>query len=158
MADSVGVPTLYEWAGGMDALQKLTALFYARVPADTLLGPMFADMSPDHPEHVAFFIAEVLGGPAEYTSRHGGHVEMVVHHLRRHLTEPQRRRWMQLLLETADDIGLPDDPEFRSAFVAYLEWGSRLAVLNSQDGAEPPPADSPMPLWNWGAPGGPYQP
>ena len=23
----------------------------------------------------------------------------------------------------ADDAGLPDDPEFRAAFVAYVEWG-----------------------------------
>jgi hemoglobin len=36
----------------------------------------------------------------------------------------------------ADDAGLPDDPEFRSAFVAYLEWGTRLAQHNSQPGAE----------------------
>ena len=26
---------------------------------------------------------------------------------------------------------MPDDPEFRSAIVGYLEWGSRLAVINS---------------------------
>ena len=61
-----------------------------------------------------------------------------------------------------DDLfydGLPDDPEFRSAFVAYLEWGSRLAVINSQPGvpdSDPDPTD-PMPVWNWGAVGGPYR-
>ncbi len=31
--------------------------------------------------------------------------------------------------------GLPDDPEFRSAFAAYIEWGTRIAVTNSQPGA-----------------------
>ena len=31
---------------------------------------------------------------------------------------------------------MPDDPEFRSALVGYLEWGSRLAVINSQPGAD----------------------
>jgi hemoglobin len=51
---------------------------------------------------------------------------------------------------------LPDDPEFRSALVAYLEWGSRLAVLNSQPGAEAV-VDAPMPKWDWGVPGGPYR-
>ena len=34
----------------------------------------------------------------------------------------------------ADDAGLPDDPEFRSALLAYLEWGTRLAMQNSQAG------------------------
>ncbi len=34
-----------------------------------------------------------------------------------------------------DDAGLPDEPEFRSAFVADVEWGTRLALHNSQPGA-----------------------
>ena len=87
----------------------------------------------------------------------GGHVRMVSHHLGRMLTEPQRQRWVQLLLACADEIALPDDPEFRSAFVAYLEWGTRLAVLNSQPGVAEP-SSAPMPRWGWGVPGGPYQP
>jgi hypothetical protein len=56
-----------------------------------------------------------------------------------------------------DEISLVDDPEFRSAFVAYLEWGSRLAVINSQPGVPDPPR-APMPKWGWGIPGGPYRP
>ena len=60
---------------------------------------------------------------------------MIGRHLGRALTETQRKRWLDLLLECADEVGLPSDPEFRSAFVAYLEWGTRLAVLNSQPGA-----------------------
>lgn len=54
-----------------------------------------------------------------------------------------------LLLETADELRLPDDPEFRSALVGYLEWGSRLAVINSQPGVKAE-EDSPMPKWGWG--------
>ena len=56
----------------------------------------------------------------------------------RKLTEAQRRRWMDLMIDTADEVGLPADPEFRSAFVAYLEWGTRLAVMNSQEGEAAP--------------------
>ncbi len=40
--------------------------------------------------------------------------------------------------------------------MGYAEWGSRLAVENSQPGAEPP-AHAPVPRWGWGvAP--PYRP
>src|SRR5438046_1758035 len=73
---------------------------------------------------------------------------MISRHLDRHLTQPQRTQWVRLLLETADEVGLPDDPEFRSALVAYLEWGSRLAVLNSQPGATVE-SNAPMPHWAW---------
>ncbi len=51
--------------------------------------------------------------------------------------------------------GIPDDPEFRSALVAYLEWGSRLAVINSEPGVDVE-EDQPMPKWGWGEVGGPY--
>ena len=149
------VPTLYEWVGGIEALNRLTTRFYEHVKDDATLAPVFAHMGGDHPAHVAAFLAEVLGGPPAYTAQHGGHPHMIRSHLDRHLTQDQRRRWMALLLETADELGLPDDPEFRSALVGYLEWGSRLAVINSQPGATVD-EDAPMPRWTWGAPGGPY--
>lgn len=112
-------------------------------------------MGADHPEHVALFLAEVLGGPAVYSAHHGGHPEMVRHHLNRRLTTEQRKAWLALLLDTADELRLPDDPEFRSALVGYLEWGTRLAVLNSQPGAVVDDA-APMPRWGWGEVKGPY--
>jgi hemoglobin len=82
---------------------------------------------------------------------------MVTQHLNRKLSQEQRRRWVGLLLDTADEIGVPDDPEFRSAFVSYLEWGSRLAVINSQPGAVVD-ITAPMPTWGWGEVKGPYTP
>jgi hemoglobin len=106
---------------------------------------------------VALFLAEVLGGQAEYSRQRGGHATMVNQHVGRRLTEAKRKRWMDLLLETADELGFPSDPEFRSAFVGYIEWGTRLAVINSQHSA-PASTNQPMPKWGWGAVKGPYQP
>jgi hemoglobin len=143
------VPTLYEWAGGDAALQQLTEVFYDRVRADPVLAPVFAHMSRDHPRHVATWLAEVFGGPSRYTDEHGGYPHMVAKHLDRALTEEQRVRWVQLICASADEAGLPTDPEFRSAFVAYIEWGTRLAVANSQPGADPP-LEAPVPRWGWG--------
>jgi hemoglobin len=139
----------------MPALERLMETFYRRVPADPLLAPVFAEMSPDHVKHVAAFVAEVLGGPKAYSADLGGHANMIRRHVGRALTEAQRKRWMLLLLECADELGVPDDPEFRSAFVAYLEWGTRLAVINSQAGADVT-TDAPMPSWGWGEVNGPY--
>jgi len=150
------IPSLYERAGGMPAFERLTNVFYERVKENAVLAPLFAKISAEHSRHVAEFIAEVLGGPKGY-SAHGGHPEMIRHHLGRLLTEPQRRQWAALIIECADEAGLPEDPEFRSAFVAYIEWGSRLAVLNSQAGATLDP-NAAMPVWGWGVTGGPYRP
>jgi hemoglobin len=151
------IPTLYEWLGGMAALDALTVRFYERVRRNEILAPVFAHMGPDHPHHVAAFLAEVLGGPTEYSQRHGGHPHMIRQHLERHLSQAQRREWVGLLVETADELKMPDDPEFRSALVGYLEWGSRLAVINSQPGATVD-EHAPMPRWGWGEVKGPYKP
>ncbi|HEX5683429.1 MAG TPA: group II truncated hemoglobin [Ideonella sp.] len=150
------VPTLYEWVGGIDALNRLTARFYQRVKADALLAPVFEHMNADHPAHVAAFLGEVLGGPTTYSEQHGGHPHMVRQHLNKHLTQELRRQWVGLLLGTADELGMPDDPEFRSALVGYIEWGSRLAVINSQPGVTVD-VDAPMPKWGWGEVKRPYQ-
>ena len=148
-------PTLLEWMGGLPKLQQLLETFYRRVPSDPLLGPVFAQMSPEHSRRVADFVAEVFGGPHTYSEKHGGHHAMIQRHLGHALTEQHRQRWVQLLLQCADEAGVPDDPEFRSAFVAYLEWGTRLAVINSQPGVTVS-GDAPMPRWGWGEVGGPY--
>ncbi len=149
------VPSLYDWIGGIETLEAVTTEFYRRVRLDAEIGPIFATMDDGHPAHVAAFLAEVFGGPKLYSERHGGHPEMIRHHLNRHLTERQRRRWLALLLDTYEDKEAPHDPEFASALVAYLEWGSRLAVLNSQPGAHVV-EQAPMPSWGWGETGGPY--
>lgn len=151
------VPTLYDWMGGAARLDKLMAAFYARVHADPDLRPVFAAAAADHPERVGRFITEVFGGPRLYTEAGGSHHHMIMRHLGRHLNDDLRKRWIALLLETADSEGVPVDPEFRSAFVGYLEWGTRIAVMNSQPGVVPPASDVPMPHWDWGATGGPYR-
>jgi hypothetical protein len=48
---------------------------------------------------------------------------------------PDASTWVTLLTRSADEVGLPNDAEFRAAFTAYLEWGSRIAVENSQSGS-----------------------
>ena len=141
--------TIFEWAGGLPALTRMTRLFYEKhVPADPLLAPLFARMSPDHPQRVAAWLGEVFGGPKAYSEQYGGYPRMVSQHLGKQLTEDKRARWVTLLRAAARDAGLPNDPEFASAFGSYIEWGSRLAVENSQAGAKPP-EHMPMPHWDW---------
>lgn len=151
-------PTLYEWAGGEQAFHTLITTFYDKVLADDLLKPIFQHMSEEHQSHVAHFIMEVFGGPKHYTNSGGSHLGMVKKHFGKHLTEQHRRRFVQLLTDTADEVHLPHDPEFRSAFVGYLEWGTRLAVINSNEKEIVMTSSEPMPKWGWGEVGGPYQP
>ena len=143
-------------AGGIPAFERLTEVFYRHVHADPVLAPVFAHVGEQHAHNVAVWLAEVFGGPPAYLEQHGGYPAMMSHHLELGITPDQRARWAFLIGEAADEAGLPDDPEFRSAFVAYVEWGSRIGMGNSQPDATPP-AKAPVPHWGWGeAP--PYSP
>jgi CDGSH-type Zn-finger protein/truncated hemoglobin YjbI len=147
--DPLHEPTLFEWAGGFPALLRMTRIFYGKyVPQDPLVGPLFSTMSPDHPERVAAWLSEVFGGPKFYSQRYGGYSHMISQHVGKCITEEQRARWVKMLCQSADDAMLPNDPEFRAAFVAYLEWGSRIGKENSQGNAYPPP-NMPVPRWWW---------
>jgi hemoglobin len=152
------VPTPYDYAGGIDRFEELTRVFYNHVFDDPILEPVFRQMSPEHSKHVAAFLSESFKGPAFYTDKHGADAmpHMVGKHLGRHLTEQQRKRWMDLLLQTADEVGLPNDPEFRSVLVGHLEWGSRLAVVFSAGTDNPMTQEDHVPKWGWGEVGGPY--
>ncbi len=150
-------PTIYEWGGGRDAFKRWLDAFYDLVEGDDLLAPVFGGLvTLEHRDHVTDWWCEVMGGPAVYSERHGGYPHMLAKHRDLAITPEQRRRFVTLLSEAADVAGLPADPEFRAAIVGYAEWGTRLAMHNSQ-----PHADvieqAPVPRWGWGvAP--PYTP
>ncbi len=130
--------------------------FYDRVERDDLISPLFpGGVSREHRSHVTAWWIEVFGGPARYTSDLGGYERMLAHHRDLGITVEQRRRFVSLMSVAADDAGLPADPEFRSALLAYLEWGTRLAFENSQPGAAVA-EHAPVPRWGWGRRPPPY--
>jgi hemoglobin len=150
-------PTLHEWAGGDAAFRRLIDAFYDRVEEDDLLSRFFpGGVSEEHRSHVTRWWIEVFGGAPTYTEAHGGYEAMLAHHRGLAIGPEQRLRFVTLMSLAADDASLPDDPEFRAAFMGYVEWGTRLALHNSQPGATVA-EHAPVPRWGWGvAP--PYQP
>ena len=133
-------PTLFEWAGGLPALNRLTRLLYERyVPADDLLAPLFATMPPEQPLREAASLAEAFGGPPAGDEATG----------RPEFTEEQRARWVALAIRAADQAALPAEPPFRAALTSYLEWTSRVGA--------PPTLAGPPPAWDWGPAGPPAE-
>jgi hemoglobin len=144
------MPSLYEHAGGEDALHHLEDLFYSSVLADPLLQPLFGDGRPQHVDHLTAFTAESFGGPDRFTRELGGMDALIAVHRHLKITEEQRRRFMELYMAALDAAGMPDDQPFRDAVHSHVEFGSQVAMQNSN--AESDDELHPLrevPRWTW---------
>jgi hemoglobin len=141
--------SLYEFAGGEPALHRLEQIFYDSVLADPLLKPLFGNGRPEHVEHLTMFTAESFGGPDRFT-RELGFRHLIDVHRGLRITEPQRQRFVELYMAALDKADMPDDPEFREAVREHVEFGSRVAMQNSN--AETEEQLHPLrevPRWTW---------
>jgi hemoglobin len=143
------VPSLYEHAGGEEALHRLEESFYASVLADPLLQPLFGQGRPEHVDHLTAFTAESFGGPDCFT-RELGFAHLIAVHRNLRITEEQRRRFVELYMAALDDAAMPADEDFRQAIREHVEFGSQVAMQNSQaeNDADLHPLRE-VPRWTW---------
>lgn len=144
------MPSLFGHAGGEDALHRLEDAFYSSVLADPLLQPLFGDGQPHHVDHLTAFTAESFGGPDRFTRELGGFEHLISVHRGLRITEQQRQRFVALYEAAMDEVGMPDDPEFREAVRSHVEFGSQVAMQNSH--AESDDDLHPLrevPRWTW---------
>src|SRR5215475_7873729 len=67
-----GMESLYEAAGGWDAMLRLAEAWHERVLADEIVSHAFRHgFEPDHTERLGAYWAEALGGPTTYSERYG---------------------------------------------------------------------------------------
>ena len=141
--------SLYEYAGGDDALHRLEQIFYDKALADPVLKTLFTERVPTHVDHLTWFTAESFGGPGRFTEALGfQHIIDVHRHLE--ITDEQRDRFVALYLEALDEAGLPDDDPFREAVRSHVEFGAQVAQQNSwaETDADLHPIRA-VPHWQW---------
>jgi hemoglobin len=142
--------TIYEHAGGYQALHRFVDIFYSSVLADPLLQPLFGAGRPEHVAHLTAFDAEAFGGPDDFTRQLGGFSHLIEVHRGLKITEEQRQRFVELYMAAADTAGLPDDARFRAALRSHVEFGTQVAYQNSH--AETDDQLHPLrevPRWQW---------
>lgn len=141
--------SLYEHAGGEEGLRRLEQTFYDSVLRDPLLKPLFGEGRATHVEHLTMFTSESFGGPDRF-SRELGFQHLIDVHRGLHITEAQRRRFVELYLAALDAAEMPDDEPFRAAVREHLEFGTRVAMQNSnatKDNELHPLRE--VPRWTW---------
>jgi len=143
------MPSLFEHAGGDDALHRLEQMFYDSVLRDPLLQPLFGAGRPEHVDHLTAFTAESFGGPDRFSRELGfGHLISVHRGLK--INDEQRQRFVELYMKALEGADMPADPEFRDAVREHVEFGSRVAMQNSNatSDEELHPLRE-VPRWTW---------
>jgi hemoglobin len=145
----VARPSMYEFAGGQDAFLRLAAAHHERCLQDPVLQHPFSH--PGHPQHVerlGNYWAEVLGGPPLYSEASAGQSGMVYLHSGMEAEAGLGDRFTACFLQAVDDVGLPDDPDFRLALRQYMEWAVGEMQQYNPKGSVVPPGLA-IPRWSW---------
>lgn len=96
---------------GEDGFARLVRAFYAQVPSDDVLGPMYppGDMTGAE-ERLRDFLVGRFGGPPRYIEQRG-HPRLRMRHAPFAINQHARDRWMQLMIRALDEVQLPAESD-----------------------------------------------
>ena len=96
---------------GEEGIARVVAAFYARVPQDDVLGPMYPPEDLEGAEErLRDFLVYRFGGPQRYLEQRG-HPRLRARHGRFAIDARARDRWMTLMTGALADAEIPADVE-----------------------------------------------
>ena len=112
---------------GEEGVERLVHAFYAQVPSDEVLGPMY----PRHDlagaeQRLRDFLIGRFGGPPRYIEQRG-HPRLRMRHMPFAIDQAARDRWMMLMDRAIDEAGLPGDV---SALLREFFHGTTTFLIN----------------------------
>ena len=96
---------------GEEGFERLVRAFYAQVPTDDILGPMYpADDLAGAEQRLKDFLVGRFGGPPRYVEQRG-HPRLRMRHMPFKLDQRARDRWVQLMDRAFEEAKLPAESE-----------------------------------------------
>jgi hemoglobin len=94
---------------GEAGFARLVRAFYAQVPGDDVLGPMYpAEDLAGAEIRLRDFLIGRFGGPPRYVEQRG-HPRLRMRHMPFAIDQRARDRWVQLMDKALDEAQLPED-------------------------------------------------
>ncbi len=99
---------------GEEGFERLVAAFYRRIPADDILGPMYAEDNDlaGAEERLRDFLIFRFGGPPRYIEQRG-HPRLRMRHVRFPIGQAARDRWMELMDAALAEAAFPVEVEVK---------------------------------------------
>jgi hemoglobin len=117
MESSMAIDDLYSTIGEAP-ITRLVAAFYAQVPADDILSPMYPPEDlPGAEQRLRDFLVFRFGGPQHYIEQRG-HPRLRMRHAPFQIDQRARDRWMELMTKALDASEFP--PDARAAVLEFF--------------------------------------
>jgi hemoglobin len=114
---------------GEEGFARLVRAFYAQVPGDDVLGPMYPPEDLAGAEiRLRDFLIGRFGGPPRYVEQRG-HPRLRMRHMPFAIDQRARDRWVQLMDNALDEAQLPDDV---TALIREFLGGVATFMINRQ--------------------------
>jgi hemoglobin len=128
--------SFYEAVGGEETFRRLVHRFYQGVAEDPVLRPVYPakNLGPAE-EHLRLFLIQYWGGPATYNELRG-HPRLRMRHVRFHIGETERDRWLTHMRTALDELSLP--AELDAQLWDYLAMAAH-SLVNAVPGETPGP-------------------
>ena len=142
--------TIYEAAGGYDAIRRLAHAWHARVLEDEVVSHAFNHgFHPQHTERLAAYWAEALGGPPLFSEQYGDETSVVRMHSGNGPHEEMDQRAIACFDQALQDAGLDSDERLKRALHDYFAWATTITMNRYHGSADDVPAGLHIPKWSW---------
>lgn len=138
--------SLCDAAGGASTFFRLAREMHHEMAKDEVLGERFRNAAPTHVPHLGMWLTEVFGGPKLYSETLGDIGPMLRRHAGQDITEAERQRFLECAVRATNRVIV--DPALREPIIAYVDWGTTVAVENSKHGHVLDPKAG-VPIWSW---------
>jgi hemoglobin len=128
---------------GEDGFARLVRGFYAQVPGDDILGPMYPpDDMEGAEQRLRDFLVFRFGGPDRYVQERG-HPRLRARHFEFPIDSAAAARWLELMGRSLDEARLPEGPETE---LREFFRGTARFLINRGDVPEEPMVELHMEL------------
>jgi hemoglobin len=115
---------------GEDGFERLIRAFYAQVPNDPILGPMYPPQDLAGAEQrLRDFLIGRFGGPPRYIEQRG-HPRLRMRHVPFAIDAAARNQWVTLMDRALDETKLPDEV---TALLREFFHGVATFMINTTD-------------------------
>ncbi len=111
---------LLEQIGGKETIERLVEIFYGKIEQDNILRPLFPKSLEEGKKWQKLFLIQRFGGPRDYEALRG-HPMLRKRHMTFKIGFRERERWVRLMKESLDEVGITDNHPARFQLDRYFE-------------------------------------